>query len=606
MTCWRGATRRVLAALAVLVAALPSSAAAGAAAASPPPPTDMSLLVARLGRLEAAVRGQARETREARADARALERRVGELEAEREDASARRRVQQPAPQPPGNASLVHLHHATVSYASPSVGTHSSDGDGHRRAQQTSCGPMRFMSIQTVCCDEPAEDCSSGAPASCNAGCAAVFLPFMTDCSVVLGAAAAQYQPVVVMCRAAAPGGGSTAGGSSLAHEFNLVCSGSTVDSCVPVCSAALRGDLLLMNLNGEDSKYSCELHHGLHSWVGAATDGGYLGSDVRAFVSAVLSGAAGYYALALTGDAGVGTDLVIRPGQDVHVAGGGFNWGAGGLLVSDQAKLSVSNLLIPGYVAAGNGGELTLRRVTVAGTTVNSYEVNANGAVTSALPERDYGNHAQCLASYSVLNQAWRRRSVGTWTDPNHETAPCGTNGQCTQRSPPDCAGQGTSHVTNSPPRSCYHCDYLGDRWYRIQGPAGNALSTQHAATAAASDDGQHCGSQESGWMTDTNLAGQSGLLSRLSLQTGTYPNIRDGVVQKYVCFGGPTSGGQNGCDYGYSHISVINCGGFFLWKLPDAPRCSINGGGIGGHSDFGNGGNAIPQTYCTVDVPLF
>eukprot|EP01047_Picozoa_sp_COSAG01_P063041 COSAG01_NODE_8110_length_2916_cov_8.073101_1_plen_127_part_00 len=98
MTCWRGAARRVLTALAVLVAALPS-AAAGAAAASPPPPTDMALLVARLGRLEAAVREQARETKEARADGRALERRVAELEAEREDASARRRVQQPTPQP---------------------------------------------------------------------------------------------------------------------------------------------------------------------------------------------------------------------------------------------------------------------------------------------------------------------------------------------------------------------------------------------------------------------------------------------------------------------------------------------------------------------------
>eukprot|EP01049_Picozoa_sp_SAG25_P002551 SAG25_NODE_135_length_14397_cov_89.177857_6_plen_181_part_00 len=84
MTCWRGAARRVLTTLVVLVAALPSSTAAAAAAAtaSPPPPTDMGLLVARLGRLEATVREQARETREAWADARALERRVAELEAE--------------------------------------------------------------------------------------------------------------------------------------------------------------------------------------------------------------------------------------------------------------------------------------------------------------------------------------------------------------------------------------------------------------------------------------------------------------------------------------------------------------------------------------------
>jgi hypothetical protein len=81
VTCWRGAARRVLTALAVLVAALPT--AQTGAAASSPPPADMALLVARLGRLEAAVREQAHESREARADARALERRVAELEAER-------------------------------------------------------------------------------------------------------------------------------------------------------------------------------------------------------------------------------------------------------------------------------------------------------------------------------------------------------------------------------------------------------------------------------------------------------------------------------------------------------------------------------------------
>jgi hypothetical protein len=76
LTCRRGAARRVLATLVVLVAALPSFAAAGAAAAAPPPSADMGLLVARLGRLEATEGEQAHETREARADARALERRV--------------------------------------------------------------------------------------------------------------------------------------------------------------------------------------------------------------------------------------------------------------------------------------------------------------------------------------------------------------------------------------------------------------------------------------------------------------------------------------------------------------------------------------------------
>jgi hypothetical protein len=32
-----------------------------------------------------------------------------------------------------------------------------------------------------------------------------------------------------------------------------VCADGAVGSCVPACSEALRGDLLRMNLNGEDS-----------------------------------------------------------------------------------------------------------------------------------------------------------------------------------------------------------------------------------------------------------------------------------------------------------------------------------------------------------------
>jgi hypothetical protein len=30
---------------------------------------------------------------------------------------------------------------------------------------------------------------------------------------------------------------------------------------------------LLLNIDGNDSKLSCELHHGLYSWMGEATDG---------------------------------------------------------------------------------------------------------------------------------------------------------------------------------------------------------------------------------------------------------------------------------------------------------------------------------------------
>ena len=37
-------------------------------------------------------------------------------------------------------------------------------------------------INTECCDEPTEDCSSGYPATCNADCAAVLLPVQAACA----------------------------------------------------------------------------------------------------------------------------------------------------------------------------------------------------------------------------------------------------------------------------------------------------------------------------------------------------------------------------------------------------------------------------------------
>lgn len=40
---------------------------------------------------------------------------------------------------------------------------------------------RMAALANVCCDEPSEDCSSGTPATCNAGCADLMLPFRDDC-----------------------------------------------------------------------------------------------------------------------------------------------------------------------------------------------------------------------------------------------------------------------------------------------------------------------------------------------------------------------------------------------------------------------------------------
>ena len=66
-------------------------------------------------------------------------------------------------------------------------------------------------INVECCDEPSEDCSNGFPRTCNAGCAALFLPFWRDCQAALGPhAAANFRSTATQCRAsaAAIGGGT--------------------------------------------------------------------------------------------------------------------------------------------------------------------------------------------------------------------------------------------------------------------------------------------------------------------------------------------------------------------------------------------------------------
>jgi hypothetical protein len=579
-TCWRGAAQRVVAILVVLVVALPSSAAAGAAAASPPPPTDMALLVARLGRLEATVREQARETRESRADARELERRVAELEAERrgeeqrdageeesqQSAEPRRRLQTL----PVRGDVVHIHRVNVSLpAGPGWGVSPNYNGGHRRYLQSSsgqCGTMatRAQAVQALCCDDPTEDCSGGYPRTCNAGCAAVFLPFWAECGSLLGNAAV-YQQTVALCQQASPDRG-------LAHEFNLVCANGAVGSCVPACSEALRGDLLLMNLNGEDSKYSCELHHGLHSWVGAATDGGYLGSDARAFVSAVLSGAAGYYALGLMGaDVNIAIDMAIRPDQDVHISGGASlsAWGSGSFVVQQVGSLVLTSVALGQDITVQSGGDVALTGCTILATiTVQSggtlilNEVMFLGRTHNLLLARgaSFSRHggsnpfdSQCDQPYTAVDDAWR--SVSTIM---HGTMDRG-HGDCA-------SGAGYSGIYSGdglPQRQVLP----GGRWYRFTGASGDALPL-------TPPDYNQCGTLYKGWL--------SGWRSQIAPPTdysiaGQYPPTGAGVVERTVCFANGVEGGSypHHCDH-HATVGVVHCNRFFLWRLPYTQGCAF------------------------------
>jgi hypothetical protein len=73
--------------------------------------------------------------------------------------------------------------------------------------------------------------------------------------------------------------------------------------------------------------------HGRPQWIGAAALGGFFGENVLAFVPAVISGAAGIYAITLLADADNDADLTVHPGPVVHIRAGvarALRCGAGG------------------------------------------------------------------------------------------------------------------------------------------------------------------------------------------------------------------------------------------------------------------------------------
>ena len=77
------------------------------------------------------------------------------------------------------------------------------------------------------------------------------------------------------------------------------------------------------------------------------------------------------------------------------------------------------------------------------------------------------------------------------------------------------------------------------------------------------------CSTAGGGWLSGWPASS----LPRHPLNTydtpGTLPSVAEGVVDGTVCF---DVGGGSSC---YAHVvaPVVNCGGFFLWKLPNVPR---------------------------------
>jgi hypothetical protein len=136
------------------------------------------------------------------------------------------------------------------------------------------------------------------------------------------------------------------------QEYHAQCTTANILTCVPVCNATHHGYELLANIDGTDTKFSCNLANMLFSWMGASTEGGYLGADHQSFVTSIISGAAGSYVLSLRATVLVTpTQVHLSAGQNAVIGGtAGAIWrytgqGAAFVVVA-ESTLAVNSLAI--------------------------------------------------------------------------------------------------------------------------------------------------------------------------------------------------------------------------------------------------------------------
>ena len=90
-------------------------------------------------------------------------------------------------------------------------------------------------------------------------------------------------------------------------------------------------------------------------------------------------------------------------------------------------------------------------------------------------------------------------------------------------------------------------CDSgLAEGWYRFEGSAGYRLPESPPAI-------HFCGTHAPGWLS------------------GKHPSVEEGVVVRKVCY---HWSGDN-CQWS-NDVSIVNCGGYFVYKLKKPPVCSL------------------------------
>eukprot|EP01047_Picozoa_sp_COSAG01_P048959 COSAG01_NODE_4807_length_4725_cov_2.316915_2_plen_922_part_00 len=156
---------------------------------------------------------------------------------------------------------------------------------------------------------------------------------------------------------------------------------------MPTCNARLHGDLLLLNVGGTDSKYSCETSHGKYSWIGPASDGGYFGSDMRSFLAAVITHAPGVFMCSMGASVAVSTSVDLVVGQHATLQGASANLTAHAWrYFGDEAAfvLQAGAALKIGGVAVASSSGLAFRISAGATITTSALQLLSAG-VSSAI-----------------------------------------------------------------------------------------------------------------------------------------------------------------------------------------------------------------------------
>ena len=111
---------------------------------------------------------------------------------------------------------------------------------------------------------------------------------------------------------------------------------------------------------------------------------------------------------------------------------------------------------------------------------------------------------------------------------------------------------QGRAYNCDKPGQSYGHTSpqWRGADWYRFSGPAGTKMATKKEVTNE-----NMCGTRAAG-----------------HLDTNTHPDLADGQSQdQKVCF----YQGTRQC-YRSTTVTIQKCDGFYIYKLPNPPACSL------------------------------